>query len=79
MFRSAFKHIRWHNHLSSRALSIPSTRIPNSILSSGNLDTLPIIEDFSRRHIGPNEVEQKEMLEAIGVEVSRSFAVIYIC
>lgn len=68
MFRLAFKNLKWPNHISARALSIPSTRIPNSILSSGNLDTLPIIEDFSRRHIGPNEGEQKEMLEAIGVE-----------
>ena len=39
-----------------------------SSLSSGKPDTLPIIEDFSRRHIGPNAAEVEEMLKTIGVE-----------
>ena len=49
-------------------LSIFRNKKINSSLSSGNLDTLPIIEDFSRRHIGPNENEISQMLDVVGVE-----------
>jgi len=38
------------------------------MLSSGHEDTLPQIESFGRRHIGPNDREQEEMLQFIGVE-----------
>ena len=50
-----------------KSSSWPSTKLTSS-LSSGKRDTLPVIEDFSRRHIGPNKAEVEEMLKYIGVE-----------
>ena len=50
-----------------KSSSWPSTQLTSS-LSSGKRDTLPVIEDFSRRHIGPNKAEVEEMLKYIGVE-----------
>jgi len=69
MLRYAAKRIPVCFQQISRPLSFHATKITNS-LSSGNPDTLPIIEDFSRRHIGPNEKELREMLDVLGLDVS---------
>lgn len=69
MFRLALKRLpSWSKqHAQVSHLSKFRSKLTSS-LSSGKQDTLPIIEDFSRRHLGPNEAEIEEMLSVIGVE-----------
>ena len=50
------------------SITIFKTTTLTSSLSSGKQDTLPIIEDFSRRHIGPNDGEVEAMLKVVGAE-----------
>jgi len=42
-------------------------------------DVLPKHEEFSNRHIGPNKLQQQQMLEKIGVAVSDCLIVNKLC
>ena len=58
-----------------RELLVSRTGVTRAICSSAWRparieDVLPPLESFSRRHIGPSEVEVVEMLETCGVKVS---------
>ena len=70
MLRLTLKRLpSWNQNVKQicKVSSFGASKLTNS-LSSGKPDTLPIIEDFSRRHIGPNEAELEEMLKTVGVE-----------
>ena len=76
-----FRSIRLANFLSHKNPTIPMnsalrptqapTPLINPLSANGKLTHNPVLsnfDDFSRRHIGPNEDEQHAMLAAIGVD-----------